>query len=190
MPDDFFMLHVGSPSRQNGSPIKLAATRDPATDIYSLSTSGGGGGGGGQAGTVIVDASAPNDFTPGQAAVLQADESGALLVNQCKLTRVDDKVSADPNQYATVSTATPVTADGSVFTLAAGEKGFIQNLTTTALYVKFGASASSSSFNFVLKGGTATDDGLGGSREINDWIGVVSIAKASGSTRAIAYKLS
>jgi hypothetical protein len=92
-------------------------------------------------------------------------------------------------QYSTVSTATPVTADGTVFTLAAGEKGFIQNLNTTACYVKLGASASNTSFNFVLKACTATDDGLGGIIVIDDYVGVVSIDGVT-STRVSAFKLS
>lgn len=99
-------------------------------------------------------------------------------------------VATQSLQYSTVSTSTPVTADGTVFTLAAGEKGFIQNLDDAAVYVKLGASASSTSFNFVLKAGTASNDGLGGSVVIDDWIGVVSIAAATGSPRVAAWKLS
>lgn len=98
--------------------------------------------------------------------------------------------STAPTQYSTVSTFTPVTSDGTVFTLAAGEKGFIQNIQNTALYVKYGASASSSSFNFVLKAGTAANDGNGGSVVIDDFVGAVSIAAATGSPRVAAWKLS
>lgn len=93
-------------------------------------------------------------------------------------------------QYDTVSNASPITADGDVFTLAAGEKGFIQNLDDAAVYVRYGTGASSSLFQFVLKAGTAANDGNGGSVVIDDWIGVVSIAAAAGSPRVIAYKLS
>jgi len=191
MADGKFILTVGHHDKRDSAPIWVAAdfTPDDSGGVYTLATTGGGGGGG-SAGTVIVDATAPSTFTPGETAVLQADENGALLTNNRKLTRADDKVSADPNQYSTVSTATPVTADGTVFTLAANEKGFIQNLSTTALLVKLGATASLSSFNFVLKACTANDDGLGGSIVINDYIGVVSIIKASGATRASAFKLS
>lgn len=93
-------------------------------------------------------------------------------------------------QFNKVSTATPVTADGKVFVLAAGEVGFLQNLDDAALYVKLGAGASSTSFNFVLKAGTAADDGLGGSIFIDNYAGVVSIAAATGSPRVAAWKLS
>lgn len=93
-------------------------------------------------------------------------------------------------QYDTVSNASPITGDGDLFTLAAGEKGFIQNLDDAAVYVRYGTGASSSAFQFVLKAGTAANDGNGGSVVIDDWIGVVSIAAATGSPRVIAYKLS
>lgn len=99
-------------------------------------------------------------------------------------------VSTAPAQFSTVSTSTPVTADGTVFTLAAAEKGFIQNLDDAAVYVKLGASASSTSFNLVLQAGTAANDGNGGSVVIADWIGAVSIAAATGAPRVAAWKLS
>lgn len=86
------------------------------------------------------------------------------------------------------STAAVTTADGTVFTLAGGERGFIQNLDDAALHVKLGASASTSSFHYVLQAGTAADDGKGGYLSIENWIGVVSIAAASGSPRCIAWK--
>lgn len=39
----------------------------------------------------------------------------------------------------------------------------IQNLGTNPLFVLMGSGASTSVFHFILKGGTAPDDGLGGS---------------------------
>lgn len=99
-------------------------------------------------------------------------------------------VSTASAQYSTVSTSTPVTSDGTVFTLAAGEKGFIQNLDDAAVYVKYGEGASSTSFNFVLSAGTAANDGNGASVSVDDYIGPVSIAAATGSPRVAAWKLS
>lgn len=54
----------------------------------------------------------------------------------------------------------------------------IQNLGTTALFVKFGASASSTDFDLVLKAGSAADDGLGGvvSFDTLSYTGVISVA--------------
>jgi hypothetical protein len=79
-----------------------------------------------------------------------------------------------PTQYST-ATPTIAVADGTVGTLAAGQKMTLQNCGTAAVYVKRGTGASSSSFNWVLSACTAADDGLGGSVEIDDWIGAVSI---------------
>lgn len=92
-------------------------------------------------------------------------------------------------QYAGVPTSFAIqTSDQTVFTLAAGEIGFVQNLHTTALAVKKGASASTTSLSLILPGGATTDDGKGGPIAIDDWIGVVSVAAMSGSPRYVAWK--
>jgi hypothetical protein len=65
---------------------------------------------------------------------------------------------------------------GEVATVAAGTKCFIQNLGTNALFVRRGTGATSSAFNYVLQGGGVNDDGTGGSIEIDDFVGVVSVA--------------
>jgi len=198
-----------TPTRDVNSAVEFASTVD-STGAHIPIVSLSGGGGGGQtvvgpaaddaaasgnpiltAGKAINVASPPGGYAVNDVSTLRTDkDSSALVVTQAKLTRADDKVSADPNQYSTVSTATPVTTDSTVFTLAANEKGFIQNLDDAAVYVKYGASASSSSFNFVLKAGLAADDGNGGSLVIDDFIGAVSIAAATGSPRVAAFKLS
>ncbi len=57
----------------------------------------------------------------------------------------------------------------------------IQNLDTGALFVKFGASASSSSYGFVLKGGTGAADGTGGSFAMfgpEVYRGIITVASA------------
>ena len=94
-------------------------------------------------------------------------------------------------QYAGVPSSFAIqTSDQTVFTLAAGEIGFIQNLHTTALAVKKGASASTTSLSLILPGGTAQDDGNGGPVIIDDWVGAVSVAAMSGSPRYVAWKQS
>lgn len=80
------------------------------------------------------------------------------------------------------------TAGGTVFTLAEGERGFIQNLDDAALAVKLGASASTSSFSMILQAGTAASDGKGGFVIIDDFIGAVSVAAMSGTASYIAWK--
>jgi hypothetical protein len=142
-------------------------------------------------GVAVTSTSYSPAYTAGDAAKLAVDkDSGGILSNIRKLTRVDDAISADPKQYSNApSNFTIATADATVFTLAVGEKGFIQNLHTTALAVKRGASASTTSLNQILRGGTAQDDGIGAFTVIDDWVGVVSVAAMTGSPRFIAWKL-
>ena len=59
---------------------------------------------------------------------------------------------------------------------------FIQNLGQNALFVKEGASASTTDFTFVLAAGTANDNGTGGSKSSDVdgcWTGAISIAGTS-----------
>ena len=58
----------------------------------------------------------------------------------------------------------------------------IQNLGTNPLFVLLGSGASTSVFHYVLKGGSGTDDGLGGSLVFNDvtvYNGIVTVAGTS-----------
>lgn len=80
------------------------------------------------------------------------------------------------------------TANETVFTLAAGEVGFIQNLDDAALAVKLGASASTTSLSMMLQAGSAADDGKGGFTYITDYTGAVSVCAMSGTARYIAWK--
>lgn len=118
-----------------------------------------------------------------------SDDTGTLSVG------ISQAIPGNTNgvqakQYAGVpSNFTPATADATVFTLAAGEMGFIQNLSADApLAVKKGASASTGSFSFILNACTVQDDGKGGSVMIDDFIGAVSVAKIAGTGRYIAWK--
>ena len=58
----------------------------------------------------------------------------------------------------------------------------IQNLGQNVLYIRLGASASTSVFHFALKAGTANDDGTGGSVSQTDgtvYTGIITIAGTS-----------
>lgn len=88
---------------------------------------------------------------------------------------------------ATPDNYTIGTSDGTVFTLSAGQVGFIQNLDDAALAVKLGASASTTSLSMILQAGSAADDGKGGFTYITDYTGVVSVKAMSGSPRYIAW---
>ena len=89
---------------------------------------------------------------------------------------------------AAPSNATIGTSDATVFTLAAGEVGFIQNLDDAALAVKLGTGASTTSLSFILKAGSAASDGTGGMTYIEDYVGAVSVAAMSGTASYIAWK--
>ena len=89
----------------------------------------------------------------------------------------DAVVSVKPVQTLSApSSATVRTSGGSVETLAAGERFMIQNLGVNPIYVRRAAGATTSAFHYVLAGGGANDDGTGGSLEIDDHVGVVSVA--------------
>ena len=86
-------------------------------------------------------------------------------------------------QYTAAPTNSIVTSDGLAVTIAAGQKAFLQNWDDAAVYVRCGALATTSNANFILKAGTAANDGNGGSVEINDFVGQVFILAATGSPR-------
>ena len=88
---------------------------------------------------------------------------------------------------AVPSNSTVGTTDATVFTVAIGEVGFIQNLDDAALHVKLGASCSTTDYHFVLKAGSAAADGNGGFLEIDDYTGVVSVAAAAGTASYMAW---
>lgn len=78
------------------------------------------------------------------------------------------------------SNSTIIAAGGDLFTLAAGEIGYVQNLDTTDyLYVKLGTGASATDFQYRLSPDAGPVGGATSVREIRDWIGVVS---ATGTT--------
>ena len=112
----------------------------------------------------------------------------AIIVNTSSLA-----ISTQPKQYSTASNFTVggATTAQTVFTLAAGEKGYIRNLSgTAALAYKLGAGAATTAFSDLLAKGSANDDGLGAYVEIDDWVGAVSVMPMSGTSRYIAAKLS
>lgn len=125
-------------------------------------------------------------------AITNALPAGTNLLGKVGIdqTSAGSTNATQQKQYTgTPSNYTIATADGTVFTLAAGEVGFIQNLDSAdALAVKYGASASTTSLSFILPCGSAQDDGRGGSVKIDDWVGAVSVATMTGAGRYIAWK--
>jgi len=69
---------------------------------------------------------------------------------------------------------------GPVATANPSRRTFIlQNQATTPLFVKFGSSASTTDYHVVLKGGTAVQDGNGGTVSLNSYTGAISVASAT-----------
>jgi hypothetical protein len=61
------------------------------------------------------------------------------------------------------------------------EELFVQNLATGQLYVKYGTSAASNSFNFVLAGNSFANAGDGGSLSDLNYAGIVSVSGVNSS---------
>lgn len=78
------------------------------------------------------------------------------------------------------------TSSVTLMTAADHRKAFsVTNQGTTIVYVKLGASATSSSWHYILPGGGAADDGTGGSVSIDGYAGQVSVCSAS--TGRVSY---
>jgi hypothetical protein len=95
---------------------------------------------------------------------------------------------AERQTAAAPSTATVNASGGDLFTLAAGEIGYIQNLNVNPIFVRRATGAATNAFHYALAPGVAVDDGTGGSLRITDHVGVVS-AVGTGF-RAVAWKIS
>lgn len=93
-------------------------------------------------------------------------------------------------QYATAAGNAVGTADDTVATLLPGQRLLLVNCDDAALYVKYGASASNTSFTFIMPACTTQNDGSVPPFIIDDWLGVVSVAAASGTARYVATVLS
>ena len=98
---------------------------------------------------------------------------------------VGNTVTAMPSRES-IATSAIVTSDGTALAANDNRSGWhIQNLDDAAVYVKLGAGVSASDFSFVLKAGTAANDGNGGSFGDNSYTGIVTIAAATGNPRVV-----
>ena len=90
-----------------------------------------------------------------------------------ELLTVDDLTS----KGGTISNFTVSGTNGTVLQANSDrEELFIQNLQSGNLYVKYGTSAASNSFNFVLASATASGAGDGGSLSDLNYAGIVSVS--------------
>ena len=89
---------------------------------------------------------------------------------------VDDLTS----KGGTISNFTQSGTNGTVLQPNANrEELYIQNLQSGNLYVKYGDSADSNSFNFILTSGSASGAGDGGSLSDLNYTGIVSVSGVS-----------
>lgn len=81
---------------------------------------------------------------------------------------------------STISNFTTSGVNGTILSANANrEEFYIQNLSTGILYVKYGANATSNSFNFILAASTANNAGDGGSLSDLNYTGLVSASGVS-----------
>lgn len=81
---------------------------------------------------------------------------------------------------STTANAPTIKSAASALVANSNRKGWsIQNLGTNALYVRFGANASTTVFHVALKAGAVNDDGNGGYYSDEMWKGEVTIAGTS-----------
>jgi hypothetical protein len=99
-----------------------------------------------------------------------------------------DSISAYDPQFTVVTSSAVLTAPGSVFTIAPGEIGVIENVNNAVLLVKLGPAASGTSYNKALKACAAAGDGTGGAWIISNYVGEVSVFSAT-TYSYLAYKL-
>ena len=90
-----------------------------------------------------------------------------------ELITVDDLTS----KGSVISNFTVSGTNGTILNAKENREGlYIQNLATGILYVKYGTSASNTSFNFILAGNTQSNAGNGGALSDLNYSGVVSVS--------------
>jgi hypothetical protein len=96
------------------------------------------------------------------------------------LPAISGTVTTIQEKSSNISNFTPSGTNGTVLAANSNRKElFVQNLQSGNLYVKYGASANSNSFNFILTSGSAAGAGDGGSLSDLNYIGVVSVSGES-----------
>lgn len=101
-----------------------------------------------------------------------SDGSAALGVQANPLIVDDQRISSAPSSSAVLSTQTTLASN------ASRKRFWVQNLGTSVLWVAMAATASATTSNWVLKAGTANDDGNGGLIIDSDYTGSVTVFTA------------
>ena len=99
------------------------------------------------------------------------------IVFQADLSQQFDAVTTFPEQSTGISNFSVSGSNGLVLPANSYRRElYIQNLDTGVLYVKYGLTASSTSFNFVLAANSSTNAGDGGSITDQSYVGNVSVS--------------
>jgi hypothetical protein len=105
--------------------------------------------------------------------------SGTVTIGNNPLI-VSGTVTAIQEKNSNISNFTVSGTNGTVLAANSNRKElFVQNLSTSHLHVKYGASAAGNSFNFVLASSTASGVGDGGSLSDLNYTGIVSVSGVS-----------
>ena len=109
------------------------------------------------------------------------DFSGqGLNVHQDDLSASTDFVTAVPERNSTISNYTPSGSIGTILGANSARKQlYIQNMSTSHLHVKYGASVSHNSFNFILPAANIDGGGNGGTLSDLNYTGIVSASGVS-----------
>jgi hypothetical protein len=100
-----------------------------------------------------------------------------LIVYQADLNPQFDGVQTYQEQSSNISNYGPSGITGTIMqTNSSRRELYIQNLSTGALYVKYGANISPNSFNFILAKNTNTNEGDGASLSDQGYNGQVSVS--------------
>ena len=111
----------------------------------------------------------------------EENSPSGIVVYQANLNKDLDNVTIYTEKSHTISNFTPSSVNGTVLEGNANRKElYIQNLATGSLHIKYGSSASATSFNFVLAGNTSNNAGDGGSLSDQSYTGIVSVSGAVG----------
>lgn len=110
-----------------------------------------------------------------------SNSAGKAVTETTSASRVSIDVSPIVDSSSTTSSG--IASSTTALAASSTRKWYrIQNLGTNPLFVREGASASTTNFDYILSAGTGTDDGLGGSYETHSYsiyTGVITIAGTS-----------
>jgi len=115
--------------------------------------------------------------------IISGFDSFGINVHQDDLSASTDFVTAIPEKGSSISNYTVSGSNGTILSANTKRKElYIQNLATGTLFVKYGSSASNTSFNFLLAGNSFSNAGNGGSISDLGYTGIVSVSGANNLT--------